>query len=133
MEFDLYAELVEFIRNSATLEAELILILVGALFAALLIIQFGPRLVFWVYERCTINAVQILIVKAIYSLDYLADEMSHAEKRAQVIAKLQELVTIRGIRFPKFIYGWIVDVLVSNIRKEQSTCSKESDLHKDDG
>ena len=129
MDFDLYMEMFNFVKQSAALEATILMTLIGLALVVFILVHIGPRFIFHIYETNTMSAVQLAMTKFVYSLDYLADEMSNKEKRELAIAKLQSAVTFRGLKLPRFIYGWVIDMLVANIREAQAHCIKESDLH----
>ena len=130
MDASVYDDAINFIREFFMLDMDYIWILLGVFVLIMLVVHFGPKLVFRIYEDSTSEAIQVVITKFIYSLDLIADEMSNKQKRAMAIAKLQSLIIVRYIIIPHFVYGWIIDMLVQSIREEQAKCTKESNLHK---
>lgn len=121
-------ELLEFLMNPID---QLQVLIVGLL--AILILTFIlPRLAFFFYERSSSNATQDILREIIYNLDRLADTMSNKEKKDECIERMQQILSFRGLKVPKVIIGWIIDMEVREIRQLQKECHKESDLHKDD-
>lgn len=108
---------------------EEILIILATTVALIILSFILPRIAFFLYERTSSNVTQTMLREVIYQLDKLADELSNKEKRRRAIFNLQTIFSFKGIRIPKFILGWIVDMEVRQIRQLQKECSKESNLH----
>lgn len=112
------------------LQRDVLLVILGLTILMILTSYIAPKIVFILYERNTIPGIQDVIKKLIYKLDEYADEMSNLEKRRITAEKINDLVSFNGIRIPKFICGWIVDIQVKRIRELQKECSKDTDLHR---
>lgn len=106
------------------------LLIIGGIILAIIILSIIlPRIAFFLYEHLSSGATQDILREIIYSLDKLADDLSNKEKRKEAVYKLQAVFSFKGIRMPKFILGWIIDMEVRHIRNLQKECKKESDLH----
>ena len=106
------------------------LLLVLAIVLVMILLSFAlPRLAFFLYERFSSDTTQEVLKEIIYCLDKLADDLSNKEKRINAIYKLQMIFSFKGIKIPRFILGWIIDMEVRQIRKLQKECKKESNLH----
>lgn len=108
-----------------------VLAVIFAITVLLIIISYiGPKIIFMLYEKKTLPVIQDVIKSLIYKLDEYADEMSDREKRNITIDKIHDLISFNGIKIPRFICGWIVDIQVKRIRELQEECSEDSNLHK---
>ena len=106
------------------------LLVIGAIVLVLIVLSFLlPRIAFFVYEHTSSNAVQDILKEVIYYLDKFADDLSNKQKRKDAVLKLQAVFSFKGIRMPKFILGWIVDMEVRHIRRLQKECHKATNLH----
>lgn len=111
---------------------EEILIILATVVALIILSFILPRIAFFLYERTSSNVTQTMLREVIYQLDKLADDLSNKEKRNRAVFNLQVIFSFKGIRIPKFILGWIVDMEVRQIRQLQKECKKESNLHHDE-
>ena len=109
------------------------LLIILAAVTGLIVLSFIlPRIAFFLYEHTSSDVTQSMLKEVIYQLDKLADDLSNKEKRNRAVFNLQAIFSFKGIRIPKFILGWIVDMEVRQIRQLQKGCSKESNLHNDE-
>lgn len=109
------------------------LLIILAVVTGLIVLSFIlPRIAFFLYEHTSSDVTQSMLKEVIYQLDKLADDLSNKEKRNRAVFNLQAIFSFKGIRIPKFILGWIVDMEVRQIRQLQKGCSKESNLHNDE-
>lgn len=121
-------EIQEFLSFFVITKEELVIILLVII--GLIILSFIlPRIAFFLYEHTSSDTTQTMLKEVIYQLDKLADELSNKEKRKKAVLNLQMIVSFKGLRIPRFILGWIVDMEVRQIRQLQKECSKESNLH----
>ena len=123
---DLYQDIMMILEYNK----EQLILLFGTVIVLFILSIIIPRIVFFVYEHTQTEFVQDILKDLIYRLDKFADEFSNEAKRGYAVDRLQSMISFRGIRIPKFICGWIVDVEVGNIRRLQKSCTKDTDLHK---
>lgn len=111
---------------------EELLIILAVVFSLVVLSFILPRIAFFLYGHSSSNVTQTMLREVIYQLDKLADDLSNKEKRNRAVFNLQVIFSFKGIRIPKFILGWIVDMEVRQIRQLQKECKKESNLHHDE-
>lgn len=123
---DLYQDLMMILEYNK----DELMILGGIVIVLFILSLIIPRIVFFIYEHTQTEFVQDILKDMIYRLDKFADEYSNESKRSYAAERLQSMISFRGIRIPKFVCGWIVDVEVGHIRRLQKSCKKDTDLHK---
>ena len=65
-------------------------------------------------------------------LPWFADDMDNPTKRAKAVSDVREVLTWKKYLIPAALIGWLIDTEVAAIRKMQSSCGAETNLHDDE-
>lgn len=107
-------------------EVQIMLGSAGVILAANLL----AMVLFVLFAKLPDSGLRERIRNVIFELDRFADNMENAQKRAEAIRQINEVLGWRRILVPAALIGWIIDAEVAAIRNMQRATDCP-DLHEE--